>query len=264
MSSRSSSQVHPSSPSSPLLATKPVAKRGPKSRAAPKEVPASPVAKTERKISSKATASRAARQDKVASSRKKTNPPNLGQHGLVATPTSGGSLGRPARCSLPALGPEKPRKKFVKSNNKEVPVDFYANFIRINDNERLSMEIDQDTFLALNRFGNQFSADINFKSAARRGEGKTAGKFYITPRLDDLKLTLKDVEHLVRQQVHVIGRGVTYNFTDDKDELLTGWSMVAEQVILPDEEEDEEVAEEREQEDGEGEILEGEYNSDQE
>ena len=118
------------------------------------------------------------------------------------------------------LAPPKPAEDDSPSEN----VAFICNCLSSKEN-RLSMELDDDTFNTLCKVGNKFSTSKTFKSPLKKGTGLYDGRYFA-----NMIYTL-DSSPYVRTQVQVRAKAQVYGpFQNDKGETVHGWKLVVESM----------------------------------
>lgn len=112
-------------------------------------------------------------------------------------------------------------------------VSFICNFLSSKKEDRISAEIDDDTYFALCIVGEKFSKDSSFKFPVRKGQGDYLGRYFVDIFVDKDLLKTIDVQEYLREQVVVVGKAVSYNFKpQDGDSDISGWKIVMTSVAL--------------------------------
>ena len=118
------------------------------------------------------------------------------------------------------LAPPKPAQDDSPTEN----VAFICNCLSSKEN-RLSMELDDDTFNSLCKVGNKFSSAKTFKSPLKKGTGLYEGRYFAN------MLCLLDSSPYVRKQVQVRATAQVYGpFENDKGETIHGWKLVIDSI----------------------------------
>lgn len=114
--------------------------------------------------------------------------------------------------------------KAVQDDSFTENVAFICNCLSSKEN-RLSMELDDDTFNTLSKVGNKFSSTKTFKSPLKKGTGLYDGRYFAN------MICLFDSSAYIRKQVQVRAIAQVYGpFENDKGETVHGWKLVIESM----------------------------------
>jgi hypothetical protein len=106
-------------------------------------------------------------------------------------------------------------------------VSFICNFLSSKKSDRISAEIDDDTYFSLYHVGEKFSKDSEFKYPVRKGQNDYEGRYFVDIFVDKDLLKTTDIQDYLREQVVVVGKAVPYTFKpQDKDHDISGWKIV--------------------------------------
>ena len=153
----------------------------------------------------------------------------------------------PLKTKLGACVPLKEKKPFIKHEAKSLPVEFLGNFLKIDDNGKKVIEVDDDCKEYVNEVASNFSVDVDFKTPVRSGKGNTAGRFFISGSMNE-ETEDAELEPLLRQTVKVVGHLKTYHFMSDEGKEMKGCCLKIEDLAEPKEAEAEDDGGEFEEE----------------
>lgn len=187
-------------------------------------------------------------KDKASKAQKSTtNKPKVETKRKLAVDTSSSKttlLTPPLKTKLTKLDPAKQKKPFVpfiQHEAKELDVHFLGALLGRNDQDKVSLQVDDDAAAYLKELCNRFSMDVDFKVPIRSGTKKNAGKYYVNASVavnddgsDAIDADL--IESLARDIVEVKGKLRTYNFnTEENGEVknLKGCSLKLDYMAHP-------------------------------
>ena len=151
--------------------------------------------------------------------------------------TSSSTSGLPIAPTKTKLGAPKPYVKkefvkYVKHEKKEVPITLVCNLLNYKDG-RASLEVDEDAKDYLNAIGNGFSTHVDFKTPVRVGDGKNAGRIFVSAKPNSEQMDDSYVNQFLSTRVEVKGKAVTYGFNNDEGERVDGWRIVLDEIDNP-------------------------------
>ena len=118
------------------------------------------------------------------------------------------------------LAPPKP----VEDDSVSENVAFICNCLSSKEN-RLSMELDDDTFNVLSKVGSKFSSSKTFKSPLKKGTGLYDGRYFVN------MICKLDSTPYIRKQVQVRATAQVYGpFQNDKGETIHGWKLEVDSI----------------------------------